>query len=259
MAKLKHIFKRKEKKYPISLKQYNKLRTLMTEHTEEDQYGLHTINSLYYDTDDYQLIQKSIDKPKYKEKFRVRVYGEANAESMSFLEIKKKFKGVVYKRRLSLPYNHVDQFLTARDEETFEKPVEKQIASEIDWLFTRLPLKPKVLVAYDRIAMFGKEDPDFRITFDFNIRYRLDELDLRNGSYGARVAPEMDVLMEVKALGSYPIWFAEFLSELEIYPSSFSKFAQVYTRHILSTEEKVIKMVEVPTNDGEELKIQYVS
>ena len=40
-----------------------------------DSYGKHTIGNVYYDTDTYELITRPVEKPKYKEKFRIRSYG----------------------------------------------------------------------------------------------------------------------------------------------------------------------------------------
>lgn len=54
-----------------------------------DEYGRTTIRNLYFDTDNYRLIRRSIDKPAYKEKLRVRSYKQADADSTVFVELKK--------------------------------------------------------------------------------------------------------------------------------------------------------------------------
>ena len=66
-----------------------------------DEYGQHTILSLYYDTDDFRFIRHSMDKPKYKE-ISHPGYGVPSQDSLVFLEIKKKVNGIVYKRRVPL-------------------------------------------------------------------------------------------------------------------------------------------------------------
>lgn len=166
MSKNKNIFQRKEKKYRLSLDQFEDLFKGLLFYMEQDKSGMQTISSLYYDTDDFQLIQQSIEKPIYREKFRIRSYGIPTATDIIFLELKKKFEGVVYKRRVSLSLEEATTYLSSTN-----IPLENnQIMQEIDWFYSRHQLTPKVLIAYDRIALFGKEDLDFRITFDFKVR-----------------------------------------------------------------------------------------
>lgn len=136
-----------------------------------DEYGQHTILSLYYDTDDFRFIRHSMDKPKYKEKFRIRSYGVPSQDSLVFLEIKKKVNGIVYKRRVPLSYSDYQSWIRSGEFPTTIQPL--QIAAEIRWLFKQNhDLSPRVLIAYDRLSLFASEDSEFRVTFDQNIRYR---------------------------------------------------------------------------------------
>ncbi|KAF1296946.1 molecular chaperone [Enterococcus sp. JM4C] len=236
--KLKNVFQRKENKYTLSMDTYTLLRSYLEPYMTEDEYGLHTIVSIYFDMADYALIRQSILKPVYKEKFRLRSYGVPTADQTVFLELKKKVKGIVYKRRLALEYGQAMGYLqnpNCLSPKTFR---DRQIKQEIDWLYAKKHLSPKVVIAYDRRALAARDEDlsDFRITFDFNIRYRTDHFNLSDGDFGERVAPEIDVLMEVKALGAYPLWFSELLSELSIYKCSFSKYAQVYQRYLFEEE-----------------------
>ncbi|OJG98252.1 hypothetical protein RV18_GL003569 [Enterococcus termitis] len=238
MVKLKNSFQRKEKKYALSNETYHKLREKLFPHMQEDEYGLHTIMSVYFDTHDYEMIRHSIAKPAYKEKFRIRSYGIPTESSNVFLEIKKKVQGVVYKRRIALSYQSAKKYLQHPHSFKLVSAKDQQIKQEIDWLFARKRLEPKVMIAYDRRALFAAEDEEFRVTFDFNIRYREERFYQENLSdYGEKVAPEIDVLMEVKALGAYPLWFSEILADLDIYPSSFSKYAQAYQRYLYHKED----------------------
>ncbi len=232
MVKLKNSFHRKEKKYILTNRIYQQLREKIDPYLQEDEHGLHTIISIYFDTEDYQMIRNSITKPVYKEKFRIRSYGIPKEESTVFLEIKKKISGVVYKRRVALTYEAAQNYVQKPHSFKLQTAKEQQIKQEIDWLFARKRLKPKVMIAYDRRALFDLENEDFRITFDFNIRYRQDRLTCTIDDQGERVAPEIDILMEVKAMGAYPLWFSEMLAALEIYPVSFSKYAQTYQRYL---------------------------
>lgn len=231
--KMKSTFERKEKKYLLTRSQYKELRQRLIGYMTPDEYGKHTIMSLYYDTEDYELIKHSIEKPEYKEKFRIRSYGVPSRNDNVFLEIKKKCCGIGGKRRISMPLKEVNQFF--KDNSTSVD--NSQILDEIKWFNKRYKIEPKVLICYDRIAMFDQEDEDFRITFDFDIRYRDIELDMTKGDWGNPVAPEIYCLMEVKVLGSYPVWFSNILSDMGVFKDSFSKYAQCYVRYLSHSEE----------------------
>lgn len=229
--KAKKEFKRKEHKYMIDRDLYDQFITDLKKHMSIDKYGLHTIMSLYYDTDNFLLIKRSMEKPTYKEKLRVRSYQTPSKDTIVFLELKKKIQGTVYKRRIELPYKDYLRFETTK---TLSKNTEQtQTYREIDWVYKRYKtLKTRVLIAYDRLSFFTPEDSDFRVTFDHNIRFRTHDLSLNNGSYGKLVAPEAGVLMEVKVLGAYPLWFVDLLNKYHLRKTSFSKYSQTYTRYI---------------------------
>nr|MCR5692165.1 polyphosphate polymerase domain-containing protein [Eubacterium sp.] len=200
------------------------------EHMEADKYGEYTITNIYYDTDNYELIRHSIEKPLYKEKFRVRSYGVPGDNDLTFAEIKKKFKGVVYKRRVADTYLKIDEFL--KGEISLEK--DAQIQNEIRWFFQQYKPKPKVFIGYDRKAFAGKDGEDIRLTFDQNVRWRTDELDLRVGDYGKPVIPEERIVMEIKVPGAAPLWLVEALSSNKIYSGSFSKYGTAYKSFVLN-------------------------
>lgn len=128
------VFKRVELKYLLSKKQKNELMKLILEHMIPDQFGCSLIRNLYYDSNNYRLIRRSIEKPVYKEKLRIRGYGEVNEDSLVFIELKKKYKKVVYKRRLCLPEKQAVAWLNG----SISCPVSSQIANEIDYVFTLL-------------------------------------------------------------------------------------------------------------------------
>lgn len=229
MANYQGVFKRYEKKFLLTDYQYKILREKLDAYMEEDSYGLHTINNIYYDTPDYQLIRQSLSKPVYKEKLRLRSYGTATWESDVFVEIKKKFDGVVYKRRVSMKLLEANKYLLK------EKQANKttQITREIDWFLKAYELSPKVFMAYDRIALFGKEDEKLRITFDTDIRWREENLDLTKGSYGSQLLRPGQVLMEIKIPQVMPLWMSHLLDDLEIRAASFSKYGECYNNYLI--------------------------
>lgn len=227
-----NVFKRVEKKYLLSEDLYQKLFEKINNYITVDTYDFSTICNIYFDTDDYLLVNRSIEKPIYKEKVRLRSYGVPKKNSKVFLEIKKKYKGVVGKRRVSAP---LKEFYTYFDIGKYPN-VDTQIMNEINYCFKFYNLKPKVFLAYDRYSYKGKDDSNFRITFDKNIRSRTDNLYLENGDNGMLLLDKNCYIMEVKTLGAYPLWFAQILSELNIYPTSFSKYGNVYKKHIFKKE-----------------------
>lgn len=247
----KEVFQRIEKKYLMDADQYAELRARLEGIAAVDKYGQTTILNIYYDTPSDLLIRRSLDKPVYKEKLRLRSYGVPETDGASFLEIKKKYKGVVYKRRVSAPYGEARDYLDAR---TGMLPVrssrlracaegDPQIISELDYFqqFYRT-LEPRMVIAYDRIAMAGLEDPELRITFDTHLRWRTEELDLRAGGYGRELLGEGQVLCELKIAGAVPIQLARMFSELQIYPVSCSKYGTAW--QVMQKELREQKLLE---------------
>ena len=220
------IFKRIEKKYLLSEAQYEALFQRIGAHLKPDAFGRSTVMSLYLDTPDSRIIRNSIEAVDYKEKLRLRSYGTAGADSTVFLELKKKYGGVVYKRRAAMTLREAERYLRMGI-----KPYESQIMSELDWAI-RFYGRPKaaMLIACEREAWFDEAHPDLRLTFDRNIRYRENELRLDRGSAGIGLRPKDAVLLEIKTAGAMPLWLAHALDAEGILPGSFSKYGAAYTR-----------------------------
>lgn len=231
------VFNRYEKKYLMPEPIYQGLRCRLAPYMQMDQYGLHTICNIYYDTPDSYLIRRSLEKPVYKEKLRLRSYGIPTLESKVFLEIKKKYHKVVNKRRVQLnlqeAYDYVEHGIA---------PNQKcQILNEIDFFLHRYQLVRGVYLAYDRIALYERGNPDFRVTFDQNIRSRRTLMGLENGDSGTMLLPGGYYLMESKIMGATPMWFTKILSELSIYSISFSKYGNVYkSEHGMFDVDKIM-------------------
>jgi SPX domain protein involved in polyphosphate accumulation len=228
VSKDNFIFKRVEKKYLLSDGEREALLEKISPMLVPDQYGHSTISSLYLDTPDFRIIRASIEAKlwghAYKEKLRLRTYGLPTEQSKAFLEIKKKYKGVVYKRRISLRLSDAVEYINGG-----EKPPDSQIMREIDYAmrFYGQP-KPSVMVSYERDAFFVRDLPALRITFDSNVRFRDTDLDLTHGSYGKKILADGYSLMEIKTDGAMPLWLSRVLDGLGIYPTSFSKYGKAY-------------------------------
>lgn len=224
----KDTFERKEVKYLLSHAQYEDLRAALEPIAKVDAYGLSSIYNTYFDTPEFSLIRASLEKPVYKEKLRLRCYGIPTDDSTAFVEIKKKYKGIVYKRRISMTYSDAIRYLCyGRDIHQ-----DSQIKREIDYFLVVHPgLIPTMGISYDRIAMAGIEDPSLRLTFDTNLRWSTDDLDLRGGNHGKQLLAPGQVLMEVKIAGAIDPYLAEVFDALKIYPTSFSKYGEGYVQY----------------------------
>ena len=222
------VFKRYEIKYRMNLRQQAAVLQAMEPYMKADEYGLSSIRNLYYDTPDYRLIRTSMEKPVYKEKLRLRGYGRRGDEDEVFLELKKKYRDVVYKRRIALPYGEAIQALAG------ERPLpDSQIGREIGYALDYYrPLRPAVFLSYDRIAYYDCGGSDFRVTFDRNIRYRRDEVTLDSENWGAPLLEEDEVLMELKTSGAIPLWMVRALSAQGLNKTSFSKYGAAYQEMI---------------------------
>ena len=228
-----NTFRRGEMKFVLDKVHYLELLDAISDRMTEDKYGLHTICNIYCDTDDYRLIRTSVEKPKYKEKLRLRCYGAPTDDSLAFIEIKKKFKGIVYKRRVEMPYKQALSYVNGG-----AKPdIRSQQLDEIDYMIHLYGLKPKIVICYDRRAFFGNEDREFRLTFDTSVRSRTYDLDLRSGDYGENLIDDNTYIMEIKAAGGIPLWMVELLSERKIYKQSFSKYGNIYKQSLLDLDE----------------------
>ncbi len=223
--------KRYEKKYLITKRQYLELQEKMKGVIQKDKYSDTTICNIYYDTSNFKLIRKSLEKPEYKEKFRIRSYGVANDDTKIFAEIKKKYEGVVYKRRVS--YEHsILMNSTVKELKKVSNEKDKQILDEINYLFKVYKgLKPKMFISYEREAFFTTDESGIRITFDKNILYRTEDLVLNKYVGGTPVINKNMYIMELKTGEAFPVWLAEILTELKIYPSSFSKYGVAYKKY----------------------------
>lgn len=217
-----YTFKRHEIKYLLTIEQYKKVIDSITPHLEIDQYGKSIIQSLYYDTPNKLLIRRSIEKPDYKEKFRIRSYGLASSNSKVFLEIKKKVEKIVYKRRILLTLEEANLFMDGKSE------FDSQIAREIKYFKQYYEgLSPAMLLIYSRTAYCDNKS-DLRITFDNDIKFRDFDLGLDKGFYGESILPNDMVMMEIKTSTAIPLWLTKVLSENKIFKTSFSKYGTAY-------------------------------
>ncbi len=220
-------FKRIEKKYLLNRAQYYAMLRGIENYMEPDEYFNYQIGNIYYDTDHFDLVRTSLEKPIYKEKLRVRSYGIPRSEDIVFVELKKKFDGIVYKRRIIMSAEEASESLSRGQINRTD-----QISREINWFLYTYNPHAMAYIGYDREAFAGIENPDLRMTFDTNLRGRSWDTDLRAGDHGMYIIPKDTILMEIKIPGSAPLWLSHLLSEYNIFDSSFSKYGTYYKQMI---------------------------
>ncbi len=234
MSDHKTIFSRTEKKYILSKAQYDFLSSHLDEYFLHDRFFESTICNIYYDTPTDLIIRNSLEKPVYKEKLRLRSYGVPDDESNVFIELKKKFDGIVYKRRTEMSHWRAVDFLSGGHNET-----DSQIAREIGYFMSFYKdIRPAMFLSYDRLAFYSKEDPELRMTFDSNITYRTYDLDLTKGVYGEKLLDDDTYIMELKLLHTMPLWLSRLLDKGKIYPASFSKYGTAHLRELTKETER---------------------
>ncbi len=223
------VFNRYEHKYLLDKNTYLQALEYMDEHMDPDPYNKgrrepYTIDNIYYDTPDDYLIRRSLQKPEYKEKLRLRSYGVPQLRSKVFLEIKKKFNGLVNKRRTVLTLEEAYRFVRTGALPAPKDYMNMQVLSEIAYMCSIYDLRPKLCLAYDRIAYFENGNPDLRISFDMNIRSRRTDIALEKGAYGSLLLGKDLYLMEIKTSLAKPLWLTHMITELDLKRSSFSKY-----------------------------------
>lgn len=228
-------FKRYELKYRLSKHEKTRILQEMQPYMALDAYGHTTIRNIYFDTDDFRLVRHSMEKPVYKEKLRIRSYRPAREDTPVFIELKKKYDGVVYKRRLTLPEGCTMKcFRTGSP-----LPVHSQISEEIEYFRSYYQtLQPVLFLSYEREAYYSLDGSDFRVTFDENILYRDRNLSLGSGIYGTALLGEGEALMEIKTAGGIPLWMTQILTRQHIYQTSFSKYGAAYQDQIIKATQR---------------------
>lgn len=222
-------FRRVEKKYIVTAEQKKQLISVLKLHMHLDPYckneSTYHIRNIYYDDEHNNLIIKSISKPVFKEKIRMRRYdGQKNV----FLEVKKKSEGVVGKRRITLEEKDAINLIEHNIIPDNLSHLDNQIANELNFIFKKYKLKPAVFISYDRLGYIDNIDKDLRITFDNNIHTSRKNISWDEKSYEHSLLDDNHYILEIKAKMNFPLWLARALNAFKIYPHSFSKYGTEY-------------------------------
>lgn len=223
------VFNRYEYKYKVDIETAQELMKVFNQNLNLDayceQHGNYKIVNHYVDTIDYQLIRKSITKPLYKHKLRIRTYNE-NPQNNDFVyfEIKKKFKGLVNKRRCKMTYQEAQELIKYKDLKVKNDYINLQILKEIIYILEDNDYEIKNQIIYDRIAYFD-DRKNLRISFDFDVH-----------SYDNEILEQNLTLMEIKTATAMPLWLVNVLNEHQIHKTSFSKYGIDYLKNLTTDE-----------------------
>lgn len=247
------IFRRREQKYLITMAQYNELVLQMSPYMRTDTNGIdgkYTITSLYFESPDHTIYYETKNKLRFRQKLRLRVYDDTDINGTAFFEVKQKHKKVVNKRRMVLPLTEAYRYINNASHISLDEieTSNKQVLREIHHFKNLFNLKPEMIVSYDREAFHGRYDDQLRITFDFNLRCRNDDLALEHGPYGKTfIDPNLGVL-EVKVNDSVPLWLTRILQDLNCEQRGASKFCT--SLELLKDEELGSKIVKEDVSIG---------
>ncbi|MDR2889733.1 MAG: polyphosphate polymerase domain-containing protein [Lachnospiraceae bacterium] len=247
---VKEVFNRYEKKYLVDGEICERLCYDLSAYMQPDPYNkdgdTYMISNIYYDTVDSHLIRSSLAKPSYKEKLRLRSYGTPAATSRVYAEIKKKYCGIVNKRRSAMLLDEAYRFLETGQTPVIQPYMNRQVMSEIQYMLSGRTVLPMLYLAYERKAFFGIDDEELRVSFDTAITTRREDLRLEAGCYGKQLLPEGQWLMEIKTAGALPVWLIKLLSGYQVYPHSFSKYGTEFRQHMATSTANAKGAVMVP-------------
>ena len=225
------IFKRYEIKYLLTPEQRQYIQEAMKPYMQLDEFGHSVIRNIYFDTDNYRLVRRSIEKPVYKEKLRMRSYRKAGQNDKVFLELKKKYQSVVYKRRILLPQQEAFELIDNPSGIQADSQIEREMIYFCDYYQS---LKPVVYLSYEREAYYALDGSDFRVTFDEEILSRTDRLSLEEEPEGQPLLAEGMSIMEIKTPGGIPLWMTKCLTKLHLYKTSYSKYGTAYQKMLMT-------------------------
>ncbi len=261
-------FCRYEFKFPVSAGVMDAMLRDLEPFVEKDAYanahGFYCLSSIYFDNDIDQCFHETMNGERYRQKIRLRVYRSAGDMSgasgvdavrdepldddcPAFFEIKSKINGLVMKRRVKMRLADAMAFtaltqkqlaegtearlvLTDGNAETLKRfgASNVQILREIQYIILSKKLRPRNVVSYERLALFAKDDPELRVTFDLNVRTRGDDLDLAAGTQGRLSTPPGTAVLELKTGRKIPLWLVKIAAKYGYRNNTFSKYCSYY-------------------------------
>ena len=202
--------------------------------------GLYTIDSLYFDSNDFILYRLTEEDAAIRSKVRVRSYlSPAGRSDKVKLEVKFKRGPIVTKTSASVPNELWPQWLTdpasaPRMRDTESQDAFDKFAMEV----LRYRVYPRLMVRYQRAAFFSRLEDYVRITFDRQIKaqphqrldFGVDERNWFDIDMARDAGQDSAVIMECKFQQAPPRWLVDVLRRHGLGQASFSKYGQAVRR-----------------------------
>lgn len=236
-----NTFNRYEKKYMLDQETATKIKNDIKSYITQDQYSsnsYYTICNIYYDTVNDEIIKQSVSKPQYKEKLRLRCYGDTTKHDIVYLEIKKKLNGFVNKRRTHITLEEANNLIFHKVMPVKQPYHNTQVLNEIYYFVQNKILYPKIAISYDREAYYAIDNPDFRITFDNHITSRRKNVYAGRSKEDQSIIDENLILMELKTSTSIPLWMTNILSKYKVFGNSFSKYGTEFYNYLINNRKE---------------------
>jgi len=211
-------FNRYELKYIVRIEEVDRIIEDLRSMTEPDAHGGlegYRVVSLYYDSPGLDFFWDKIEGIKFRRKVRLRIYPGEDIEAVKegMVEIKQRINRTVQKRRLKLPLEEAEQLCAGSQESDDLDSLDRQVASEVQYIVRAMHLMPTCITAYRRRAFVGGlYDAGLRITFDVDVGCRVHGLKVNHNVKNHLFLPPEWSIMEVKANEAVPDWVTSLLA-----------------------------------------------
>lgn len=245
---LPSVLERYELKYLIPYAYVEPITDFISPYCELDSHSakattdnfFYKVNSLYFDTPQYQFLKQRISGSANRFNMRVRTYGDGT-KAPYFLEIKHRngIAGVIKKYRATASAAEWPIILTDPGYRIPDSDGKKERTNKE--LFLRLAIthaiEPKILTKYQRRAFFSTVDEYARLTMDANMQCRcqtgfdmISQYNMNNYDnetiYANDTQSDASVVLELKCpVGDVPFWMLDLIKHFELKQMGFSKYA----------------------------------
>ena len=196
--------------------------------------GLYRVSSQYFDTPDLKAYWEKLDGVGYRQKFRLRFYGDEPKADAIFFEIKHRWDQTVYKERVPLQLEALSSLLEQPNQilqlaelvETLTSAEERTLKKIVS-VAAKTGLTGVNMISYLREAWVGKYDESLRVTFDhLCAAFSPGDASAPLGDQGTPILDPSSMLLEVKFNDRLPVWLRDCLGQVAVQPIRFSKYAE---------------------------------
>ncbi|MCF8261123.1 MAG: polyphosphate polymerase domain-containing protein [Melioribacteraceae bacterium] len=224
---------RKEFKYYLPLDQVEDFKKAILPRVSIDDYArgrkgnYYTVRSIYYDSLNLKYYHEKLEGISNRKKIRIRVYNNEIPESVTFLEIKRKYENSQIKNRAKLKYENLEKLMVEHD-------INKYVINDFDYHeaanrflyhINRFSLVPQTLVVYDREPFLSRFDSTTRITIDHDLR-KADKPRLEDIYRDDILNPIMQdvTILEIKFYKGYSEWIQRIVEDFGLVRQAISKY-----------------------------------